>query len=319
MSNPRLALARYYFTLRVSQPVALPGYAGSALRGVFGHSLRRLCCITGKPTCDNCPVATNCPYATVFEPLPDTRLANTVFSTLKKIPVPYCIEPPLRELTSCSAGETFRFSMVLVAEALNHLPLILLAWRDAFHKGIGPDKGKADLILVEWENPQGQAVTIWSDTEPTLKSHQPGVILPVLDGTCDFHLRFVTPLRIERKGRALAAQYITEPELLRSLIRRISMMSQCHGGLFLPVALEQAQQLNALADQVEGSHTLKWQDMWRYSSRQKRNTPLGGLVGEWQLRAVPILLQPYIQLGQWLHVGKEAAFGLGAYQILKKV
>ena len=44
---------------------------------------------------------------------------------------------------------------------------------------------------------------------------------------------------------------------------------------------------------------------------------LGGLVGHWQLQEVPEQLLPFIYLGQWLHVGKECAFGLGKYRWIK--
>ncbi|MDV7399370.1 CRISPR system precrRNA processing endoribonuclease RAMP protein Cas6, partial [Arthrospira platensis SPKY1] len=55
-------------------------------------------------------------------------------------------------------------------------------------------------------------------------------------------------------------------------------------------------------------------DWERYSSRQKQKMKLGGLVGRWQLLQVPAPLLPFVHLGQWLHVGKEGAFGLGKYQ-----
>ena len=41
-----LPLARYRFHWRVSAPIHLPAYAGSMLRGAFGHALRRLACMT---------------------------------------------------------------------------------------------------------------------------------------------------------------------------------------------------------------------------------------------------------------------------------
>ena len=42
---------------------------------------------------------------------------------------------------------------------------------------------------------------------------------------------------------------------------------------------------------------------------------LGGLKGHWLLKQVPPQLQPFIHLGEWLHVGKETMFGLGGYKI----
>ena len=42
---------------------------------------------------------------------------------------------------------------------------------------------------------------------------------------------------------------------------------------------------------------------------------LGGVVGEWGSTARLDLFWPFLELGEWLHVGKEAAFGLGRYRI----
>ena len=46
--------ARYRLEFNTEQPIHLPEYAGSALRGAFGHALRRAACVTGAPECTNC-------------------------------------------------------------------------------------------------------------------------------------------------------------------------------------------------------------------------------------------------------------------------
>ena len=51
-----LPLARYRFHWRVSAPIHLPAYAGSMLRGAFGHALRRLACMTRQADCAACPL-----------------------------------------------------------------------------------------------------------------------------------------------------------------------------------------------------------------------------------------------------------------------
>lgn len=53
----------------------------------------------------------------------------------------------------------------------------------------------------------------------------------------------------------------------------------------------------------------------RYSSRQDQKMKLGGVIGEWQFKNLSPELAKLLYLGQWLHCGKNATFGLGKYRI----
>jgi CRISPR-associated protein Cas5t len=54
-----LSLARYRVTLEALEPLDLPAYLGSTLRGAFGHAFRKLCC-PGRAD-EPCPIPTSCP------------------------------------------------------------------------------------------------------------------------------------------------------------------------------------------------------------------------------------------------------------------
>ncbi|MBK7847400.1 MAG: CRISPR system precrRNA processing endoribonuclease RAMP protein Cas6 [Zoogloea sp.] len=41
----------------------------------------------------------------------------------------------------------------------------------------------------------------------------------------------------------------------------------------------------------------------------------GGVIGSWRLTGEIAPFIPFLYLGQWLHVGKEATFGLGGYRL----
>jgi len=84
-------LARYRLDWVVTRPIRLPDYAGSMLRGAFGHALRNIGCITREQDCTTCPLRRDCPYTLLFEPVPPEHHALQDFS---RIPVPYIIEPP---------------------------------------------------------------------------------------------------------------------------------------------------------------------------------------------------------------------------------
>jgi hypothetical protein len=122
-------------------------------------------------------------------------------------------------------------------------------------------------------------------------------------------LRLVTPLRIKRDGHFLGARDMTVGDLVQALYRRLRALATLQGGdrAFDPRHLP--------SDPAAlGWHPvwLRWHDWPRYSSRQDTLMQFGGLIREIDLDgpALPALW-PALWLGQWTHVGKGTAFGLG--------
>jgi CRISPR/Cas system endoribonuclease Cas6 (RAMP superfamily) len=70
--------------------------------------------------------------------------------------------------------------------------------------------------------------------------------------------------------------------------------------------------------QFASSSQLTWHDIARYSNRQGKHIPMGGLLGQVQLIGKTDDLKwliPYLWQCQWLNIGKETGMGLGVYQI----
>jgi CRISPR/Cas system endoribonuclease Cas6 (RAMP superfamily) len=73
-----------------------------------------------------------------------------------------------------------------------------------------------------------------------------------------------------------------------------------------------------LAETLDDTRDLHWHDWTRYSSRQQQEMTLGGALGRWTLRGSAdtlAALWPWLWLGQWLHVGKNATMGMGGYTL----
>lgn len=97
-----------------------------------------------------------------------------------------------------------------------------------------------------------------------------------------------------------------------ALVRRTALICEFHGTG--PLSLD----FSGLAQQaatIVSEKNLHWRDWTRYSSRQQQKMALGGVVGNWKLSGDLTLFMPFLHLGQWLHVGKEATFGLGRYRL----
>jgi hypothetical protein len=233
---------------------------------------------------------------------------------------PYAIETPFitdgaGQHSRYRPGDEYSFDMVLMnAAAINQLPLIIAAWRRAFALGVGPRRGRAELIMIEHLAP-AESNPVYSLTRSQVQHHDTVIIAPSFLQNEDVTLELLTPLRIEQQGRLVKAQDMTVSIFLRHLIRRVSFHASEQQ--FDAFRLTNIHKVNALADQVlEGERYLDWYDWERYSSRQRQKMKLGGLTGHWKLLDVPPTLLTLIYFGQWLHVGKECAFGLGQYQWL---
>ena len=290
MSAP-LPLTRLHLTARADAPLHLPPYAGSMLRGAFGHALLALSPLPhadGKP----CALHTTCPYCQVFAtpPLPAHSLQK-----FSQMPQPYVIEPPSGGTQRLQAGQTFHFGLVLIGQAIAHQPAITLAWERALRTGLGgqnDQRSRCTLLDVQ----RGSA----PPPAPALGQHAT--------------LHLLTPLRLQYQGKPSRQHNITARNLLVTLARRYQLLQDIHLGAAAPQ--QDFATLTAQAEAVQIAHTdLRWFDWGRYSQRQQQEMKLGGLLGSLQLHGNLTPFAELLHLGQWLHVGKNTSFGLGGYRL----
>lgn len=303
-------VARYRLEFRVTQPIRLPDYAGSMLRGAFGHALRQLACMTRQKECAGCSLAQGCPYPAVFAPLPPATHALQSFS---HIPVPQVIEPPAWGARVLTAGETLTFHHVLIGRARQELPLIVLAWRRALARGVGAGEGTAELLRVVHCG-DGDETEVHRPEVGTIAEHVQHIALrtPSDARLVDTTLNILTPLRLQHNGQALPPARLQPRTLLLALARRANLLAEFHAEGPL---IDDFAALSDAAASIEDERNVHWRDWKRYSSRQQRAMCLGGVVGTWRLQGTLAPFTALLRLGQWLHVGKETAFGLGRYTL----
>jgi hypothetical protein len=361
-SMANLPIARYAFTARVQQPLALPDYAGSLLRGQFGAALRHVACMTRAPTCPGCPLLQTCPYSRIFEAPPPPKGSHAL-QDFSSIPNPYIIEPPTPGARVLDADDRLVFHMVLVGHAAEQLALIIFALQRALAQGLTRARAPTDLMQVDWVDETGRAHLIWHIERPVLlphrtKNHQDpcrSEFIPTgeqssppsartnsalqntepISPQCDaparqLTLNITTPLRLQSQGKPLGVGQLTPRSLVAAVARRTALLMEFHAGQatscegFCPATSanstwgEAARHLTRLSEHLTDTQDLHWFDWTRYSSRQQQEMTLGGVLGQWTLHGAPEVLaeiQPWLWLGQWLHVGKNASMGLGGYRL----
>ena len=304
-TRPPLPIARLHLTVRAEGPLQLPPYAGSMLRGAFGHALLALSPLPhtdGKP----CALHASCPYCQLFAapPLPAHSLQK-----FSHMPQPYVIEPPTGGAQQLQAGQSFGFGLVLIGKALGLLPTVLQAWQRALRTGLGPQHTPCTLVDIYDENGT-KRLSNKREQLSNLSTTLPPA--PALGTQATLH--FCTPLRLQVQGKPVRAGQLTARDLLIALARRHQLLCDVHLGAAAPqydfkTLVEQVQ---AVALQAQDLH---WFDWGRYSQRQKQEMQLGGLLGAVTLHGDLAPFAELLHFGQWLHVGKNASFGLGGYRL----
>lgn len=303
---PTWPIARYRLDFRVQEKIFWPDYAGSAIRGAFGHALRKTACMTHMGACLECPLYRTCPYVAIFESVPPAEHTLQKFS---QIPHPYVIEAPSWGRHESRKDEVFSFHVVLIGKALNQLPLIIYALQRAFSREILKGSARLEKVFVEHSH---EYLNIYDSQQTTVAPHVHEMTLPDLPIQQNVRLRFSTPLRLQNNGRNLGINEILPSTLLNALMRRVSLLMEFHANrvnLDFPHLAE-------MARCIRFTNELQWLNWKRFSSRQNQKMHMGGVVGDLVLYDVPRELLALLHVGQWTHVGRNAVFGLGHYDIV---
>jgi len=337
-----LPVASLRFVATAEEAMALPPHLGSALRGVFGHALKDVACLqkeAGAP-CAGCREdevaradgrATRCVYGYLFETprLPaavsgDRRLEATHPYVIRSVEVPHDVDgrPPAAasgtgDARLYPAGAPLAFEVNLFGDGIDHVGVVVEACVRMLRRGLGAERAVAEVRELWEQDPFGYA-----QRSLPFRIDRAGLTLVAGWGEAvartrtlasrSIALQFLTPAYLVRDG-----QPIDEPEfavVARALLRRLTSLAAHHGGEVPEHAFRQ------MAWQAEGVRLVPWQGAWRewerYSSRQDRRMPFGGLVGVAVYEGALEPYLPYLVYGQATHIGKRCSFGEGRYRIV---
>lgn len=309
--------------------LVLPPYKGSTLRGGFGKVFRRIACSMRQQECRGCLLKGNCPYAYIFETAPPP--GAEALRNYENVPRPFILEPPLEEKTFYRPGDTLTFGLALIGTAVNYLPYFIVVFRELGETGIGKGRKRYRLRRIDAVDPLGgRRAVIYREEEmlvhnvdlavrgrdvPELLEYygQTGLAATAHDSVVPLRLAvdFLTMTRI-KYGDSFTGK-IEFHMLIRSLLRRLSSLAYFHHGeelnLDFPGLIARAGQVRLAEDKT------RWVDWERYSSRQDGKVNMGGVVGRVIYEGDLAEFMPLLRLGELVHVGKGAVFGMGKYRV----
>lgn len=299
---------RFRLRFEAEKPYFVGGYRGSAWRGLFGHALKNLVCITRERECKPCLVRASCVYPYVFET--EALGAEGGPKSVEQAPHPYVLAPEAEWGAREVRGETVE--VTLVGQGTAQWAYVLHALRQGAERGIGVERVALRLVSAEQETAEGGWRRSMSGEGVLLAGKPWTPRAPAMPGRV--RVRLVTPVRVRREQDLVEPERMGFDEFVAAVLRRLALLSRFHTG--------EAWRLDhaGLREAARGARVLRqelqWQDWARYSSRQQKKVPMGGVVGMYEVETEGLEgLWPLLWLGQWTHAGKGAVMGLGRYRV----
>jgi hypothetical protein len=316
-----LTIHHIQMTAHATTPLELDAQSGAAIRGALTNSLwERFCTNKAAPTCAACPLVQHCPVATLVAPLREDGQKGG-----DQHPRPYVINPPPGD-HRFQPGDIMQFGLALFGSSAALFPYIVMAMPVFEAQGLGrklPElrhqRGRLQVDAID-------AVSSLTNARQPLyrrdvaQAQAPGLPITAEEvqtaaaalPTDQLTLRFHTPLRLTDQ-KHLVQQIALRP-LIQRLMRRLDDLSITFGTGSLALDwqwyLDQAEHVQVVDDQT------CWVDVVSYSSRQRRRTPIGGLVGSATFAGDLTHLRELLVWGSLIHVGKNAVKGDGWYSIV---
>ncbi|PKM42451.1 MAG: hypothetical protein CVV03_09830 [Firmicutes bacterium HGW-Firmicutes-8] len=312
-----LRVAKYRIDIKAGERgLRLPPYKGSTFRGGFGSTFRRVVCSVKTGECKGCLLEVNCPYAYIFETSPPP--GSEALRNYENIPRPFVIEPPADTRTGYPPGETLSFGLVLFGKAIAYLPYFIVVFRELGSAGIGKGRNPYELVKITACNGlTGAEQVIYRSEEQTVISANMAVTgEDIMAACCAIPPGPVTVDYLTMTRLKYNKSFVSRPDfhiLIRNLLRRLSSLMYFHHDLELDIdykgIIEKASQVKIISDRT------RWVDWERYSNRQDTRMNLGGVMGPVTYNDVNADFLLLLKLGELIHVGKAATFGMGKYRI----
>jgi hypothetical protein len=300
-----------------SEGLILPPYKGSTLRGGFGTAFRKIACAQIHSECRECILKHQCPYAYIFETAPPE--GTQALRKYESIPRPFILEPPLETKTQYQPGEHLAFGLVLIGRAIEYLPYFILAFKELGEIGIGKGRRPFQLDKVAAVNPFIKVEQeIYQATTGKVYNHDLAITGEIIAHKIGrvrqklLTLDYQTMTRIKHGDSFI--RYVEFHMLIRALLRRLSSFLYFHHGFEwdadFPALIKKAETVIRVKD------TTKWVNWERYSNRQEARMRLGGVVGQVSYEGDFDDYLPILMIGELVHVGKAATFGMGKYKVI---
>jgi hypothetical protein len=283
------------------------------VHSLLGAGLRAVACERSPRCAGACARPGSCAYGLLMEPRPRPAAPEeerrAPLARVERVPSPVLVRAGWGRWR---AEEPLRFQILLLGEAARHRGVVTEALRRALAGGTGSSRLAMRLLRAEWrEGGFGKN----GERGPTVlegaRGNDGGSSIPGSAPRTGVTLELLTPLRLLREKIEL--RRFDLPALARNLGFRLAAWGHHHQGLPWPATwrsvLDDAAQTRVAAADV------RWVRFRRWSSRQRRAIPMGGLLGRVEIDGATPALVRLLRTAQVCGAGKGPSVGLGRIRL----
>lgn len=306
------ALQEFYFTklrlkFRAIEEIHTSEYKGSAFRGCFGESFRRLVCRYPGKECELCQLLFNCKFSELY--VTPLKRNHHLYGKYTHPPRPYIIIPMESRERIFAPGDAFYFDIILIGSTINFYSIITDVIKNMGEVGLGYNHSKFEAISIEYSTPEGSWNPLPAIGPPYAISTKELKQKPINRMAT---LKFETPVRL-LKGRKPLKDDPTFDIFIENLAKRASLLSH----LYCSAEWVNTDHAFKNGDSVGiTSSQLEWRDWTRYSGTKGKFLFFDGHIGEITYEGNLKPWSELLNLGTILHSGSTATFGLGRYSII---
>lgn len=300
-----LPLSRYRFTFRVTAALEMPSQPGVLWHSVFGKSLKQRACVSPDTECDQCFYLHNCDYPQLFRGVRPP--ASEIMRKYSTIPPPHVfISDACR--SHYEADDLLSVSIVLCGNSNEKFISVATALVLAANTGLGKRRVRLKLEGIQQVLPSGKQQELLQDN--VFQALFPAEMIESSPRPETVDLQFLTPYR--PSGNTGKTHGLEVSRLLMAIIRRVDLIQYFTTGVKLQ---DDFRSLKTLTEALPTlSKNVTYQADERYSAKAGGTKQSGGFIGNitLDLREAEALW-PFLEIGQWLNVGKNASMGYGNF------
>ncbi|HWF11954.1 MAG TPA: CRISPR system precrRNA processing endoribonuclease RAMP protein Cas6 [Bryobacteraceae bacterium] len=289
-----------------------PGKAANILRGALGVIFRRIACVPQCAGARVCEMRESCPYARVFEPAAHDGAAFPKSpSGLADWPRPFVFRARHLDGRTIAPGDRFHFDLNLFSLEPNVLACFVLTFASIVQEGLGPRRGKAELLQVELLSAEGvpQQIVYEHSTRTIAAALSPVSLdlTPCAGAPSKIRVEFLTPTELKYEDRIAPRPEF--PILFGRIRDRVATLSRLYGAG--PLDIDYRGTNSRAARITMTSCRLKRQEIERRSGRTGQTHSIGGFTGSAEYEGDFTEFLPFVIAAKWTGVGRQSVWGKG--------